>query len=482
MKMWSGRFTKDTDSFVEAFTASLPFDKEFYLEDILGSAAHVRMLHKIGILSESELKTILNTLRTVLSEFEAGSAKLLQNDEDIHMAVERLLKEKIGETAGKIHTARSRNDQVTLDMHMYLRSNIVSIIELIVNLQEALLNSANKYNSVIIPGYTHLQRAQPVLFAHHLLAYYEMLARDIERFKDSLSRMNLLPLGSGALAGTTFPIDRQYVAYLLNFDGVSQNSMDGVSNRDYVVEFCFNCSLLMTHLSRLSEEIILWASKEFNFIELDDAYCTGSSIMPQKKNPDVAELVRGKTGRVYGSLIGILTVLKSLPLSYNKDFQEDKEGFLDALITVKNSLFIYAPMITSMRVKEEHLKDLFKCDFSNATDLADYLAKKGIPFRTAHEITGKLVVYCIEQGKGLLDLPLSHYKQESPLIENDIYEALAIENVVNRRESEGGTGKTQVLHQLTKAQSKLTEYRSLISQLLNKYTLDKNKLLGNSIL
>ena len=476
MKMWAGRFSKGTDSKVEEFTASLTFDRVLYFEDIIGSVAHVKMLHKIKILNETEKNTILNGLKELLEEFENKTVTFEQSDEDIHMAVERLLKNKIGALAGKIHTGRSRNDQVALDMHLFLRTNTVYIIELITNLIKELYIYSKDNLDIIIPGYTHLQRAQPVLFAHHLLAYCSMFFRDIERFKESLQRLDWLPLGSGALAGTTFPIDRFYVAKILKFSNVYTNSMDAVGNRDFVLEFLSNSAILMSHLSRISEEIILWSSSEFGFIELDDGYCTGSSIMPQKKNPDVAELVRGKTGRVYGSLLSMLTIMKSLPMTYNKDLQEDKEGFLDTLSTITRSLDVYAPMIKSMKLKKDKIKKAIKEDFSNATDIADYLVVKGIPFRDAHEITGKIVKHCIDQNVFLDDLSLDTYLKFSNLFDEKIFEAIKINNVVNRRDSFGGTGQNQVKIQIENISNLLTDMELWIKSTQAKYELNPDEI------
>jgi argininosuccinate lyase len=468
MKLWGGRFTKATDKLVEEYTASIGFDQQLWKEDITGSLAHVAMLGKCGIIGEDEAATIAEGLKKVAAMIDAGEVEFTVENEDVHMNVERALLEQVGPVGGKLHTGRSRNDQVATDMHLYLRARVVEIVELIAKVQEALLEQAKANVDTILPGYTHLQRAQPVLFAHHLMAYYSMLQRDAERLMDSWKRINVLPLGAGALAGTTFPIDRQYVAELLKFDAVYTNSMDAVSDRDFIVEFLANSSLLMAHLSRLCEELILWMSNEFNFVELDDAFCTGSSIMPQKKNPDVAELVRGKTGRVYGNLIGLLTVLKGLPLAYNKDMQEDKEGMFDTVATLHGALALFAPMIRTMKVKKENMRQAVKEDFSNATDLADYLVGKGMPFRQAHEVVGRSVLYCIEQGKYLLDLSLEEYKQFSELFEEDIYAALDPQNVVNARNVLGGTAKNQVELQLVAAENELKKTQLWIEEHLQK--------------
>ncbi|WP_027416082.1 argininosuccinate lyase [Aneurinibacillus terranovensis] len=451
MKLWGGRFTKATDKLVEEYTASISFDQQLWKEDIIGSLAHVAMLGKCGIIKEEEASAITEGLKKVAAVIEAGEAEFTISNEDVHMNIEKMLIEQIGPVGGKLHTGRSRNDQVALDMHLYLRARVVELIDLTVKVQEALLEQAKDNTDTILPGYTHLQRAQPVLFAHHLMAYYSMLQRDVERLMDSWKRINIFPLGAGALAGTTFPIDREYVAERLAFDAVYTNSMDAVSDRDFIIEFLSNASLLMAHLSRLCEEFILWMSNEFGFVELDDAFCTGSSIMPQKKNPDVAELVRGKTGRVYGNLMGMLTVLKGLPLAYNKDMQEDKEGMFDTVATLHGALSLFAPMIRTMKVRKEKMRQAVAEDFSNATDLADYLVNKGMPFRQAHEVVGKTVLYCIEWGKYLLDLTLEEYKQFSELFGDDIYAALDPQQVVNARNVLGGTAKNQVEKQIASA-------------------------------
>ncbi len=448
MKLWAGRFTAATDKRVEIFNASIFFDKALYLDDIVGSAAHVRMLRRINVLSDDEATSILSGLKSVLADFENDQVSLSAVDEDIHMAVETRLREKIGAVAGKLHTGRSRNDQVALDMHLFARRAIVEVVDLLIAFIETLHRKATDHKDAILPGYTHLQRAQPVKLAHHLLAYIAMFNRDIGRFQDLFSRTNNLPLGSGAIAGSTFPLDRQYVAKLLKFDTIYSNSMDAVSDRDYIVEFLAAVSLTMTHLSRLSEEIILWSSSEFRFIELHDSFCTGSSMMPQKKNPDIAELVRGKTGRTIGALVAMLTTLKGLPMTYNKDMQEDKEGFFDAFETVSNSLALYTPMIATMTINEERMLQATREDFSNATDLADYLVRKGLPFREAHEVVGKLVRHAIDKGCYLTDLSITEFQTYSSLIEGDILEELQIERVVARRVSEGGTSATEVTKQL----------------------------------
>ncbi len=446
-KHWSGRFTKATKTEVETFTASIFFDCALAEEDILGSLAHVQMLGKVVILTRAEADQIRNGLLQVLERFSQGEILLSAADEDIHMKVETELKHLIGSLAGKLHTARSRNDQVATDLHLYLRSKVVALIELLKEVIQALLAKAKENSHAIMPGYTHLQRAQPILFAHHLLAYVAMFERDIQRLQDSWPRINQLPLGACALAGTGFPIDRQMVADLLKFDGLYENSIDAVSDRDFCVEFLANAALIMTHLSRLSEEIILWCSQEFAFIELDDAYCTGSSIMPQKKNPDVPELVRGKTGRVYGSLLATLTMLKGLPLAYNKDMQEDKETLFDTIKTLEDSLSIYKGLITTLSIKPDKMLQAAQEGLLNATELADYLASKGLPFREAHTVVGKIVQYCLVGGHKLENLSLDQLKSFSPLFSDDVFAALDLEKIVNSRNSRGGTSSAQVENQ-----------------------------------
>lgn len=443
-KLWGGRFTKPTDRLVEEYTASINFDKALAEEDIQGSLAHVAMLGKCGIIPQKDADTIAEGLIKVLHKIEAGEVEFSVSDEDIHMNIEKHLIQEVGPVGGKLHTGRSRNDQVATDMHLYLRSRVVELTGLVQAVQQALIDQAKQHTDTIIPGYTHLQRAQPILFAHHLLAYVSMFQRDAERLMDSYKRINVLPLGAGALAGTTFPIDRHFVAEQLGFDGVYENSLDAVSDRDFILEFLSGASILMMHMSRLCEELVLWSSTEFGFVELDDAFCTGSSIMPQKKNPDVAELVRGKTGRVYGNLMGLLTVLKSLPLAYNKDMQEDKEGMFDTVATLDGALRLFAPMIATMQVRTGRMREAVNKDFSNATDIADFLVGKGLPFRDAHEVIGKTVLYCIENGKYLLDLTLEEFKTFSDLFDDKIYDVLQPENVVNARNVYGGTAKPQV--------------------------------------
>lgn len=454
-KLWGGRFTKETNKLVEKFTASIEFDQKLALEDIEGSLAHVEMLGSCGIIPKEDAEKIQSGLKSIREKIVAGEVEFSIADEDIHMNIERLLIEEIGPVGGKLHTGRSRNDQVATDMHLYLHKQTKEMIELLEAVQGAIIQQAKSNIETIMPGYTHLQRAQPISFAHHLLAYFWMFERDKERLQDSLKRINWSPLGSGALAGTTFPIDRNLTAKLLGFDTVYPNSLDAVSDRDFILEFLSIASILMTHISRLSEELVLWSSQEFDFIELDDSFCTGSSIMPQKKNPDVPELLRGKTGRVYGNLIGLLTVLKGLPLAYNKDLQEDKEGMFDTVETLTGSLKLLAPMIETMTVKKEKMYQAVSQDYSNATDLADYLVNKGLPFRQAHEIIGKIVLYAIENKKYLLDLTFDEYKQFSDLFEEDIYTVLMPKQVVEARNSFGGTAFSQVKLQLELAEQKL---------------------------
>ncbi|XEC95396.1 argininosuccinate lyase [Paenibacillus tarimensis] len=463
-KLWGGRFTKKTDQLVEEYTASIEFDKELAEEDIQGSLAHVTMLGKQGILSEDDVETIKDGLHRVLQRIKRGDIEFSVSDEDIHMNIEKTLIEDIGSVGGKLHTGRSRNDQVATDMHLYLRKRVVEFVGLLHRLQEALVGQAKANLDTIVPGYTHLQRAQPILFAHHLMAYVSMFARDIERLQDSYKRINTLPLGAGALAGTTFPIDRHFVAEQLRFDRIYENSLDAVSDRDFILEFLSHASIIMMHLSRLSEELIMWSSTEFRFVELDDAFCTGSSIMPQKKNPDVPELVRGKTGRVYGNLTGLLTVLKSLPLAYNKDMQEDKEGMFDTVRTMQGALQLFAPMIATMKVNKDRMRDAVNQDFSNATDIADFLVGKGLPFRQAHEVIGKTVLYCIEQNKYLLDLTIEEFKQFSPLFDERIYAVLQPEQVVNARNVYGGTATAQVSDAIGRAEQQLEQVAIWVSE------------------
>lgn len=452
-KLWGGRFQKTPEKWVDEFGASIHFDKQLVKEDLTGSLAHASMLNKCGILDDEEAAVIKDGLNTLMKKAEADELDFSVDYEDIHLNLEKMLIDEIGPLGGKLHTARSRNDQVATDMHLYLNNQVEHIIELISSFQTVLVEKAEQHVETIFPGYTHLQRAQPISFAHHMLAYFWMLERDKARFQDSLKRINVSPLGCGALAGTTFPIDREYTAELLGFDHIYENSLDGVSDRDFILEFLSNSSLVMMHLSRLCEEIILWCSQEFKFIELDDTYATGSSMMPQKKNPDMAELIRGKTGRVYGNLMGLLTIMKGLPLTYNKDLQEDKEGMFDTVKTIAGSLQIFTGMIQTMTVNEDVMKKATKEDFSNATEVADYLAKKGMPFREAHEIVGKLVYTCIQKGIYLSDLPFETFTEASDLFEQDIYTVLDPYVAVEKRTSAGGTGFKQIQLALEKAKA-----------------------------
>ena len=442
-KLWGGRFSKNTNELVDAFNASIDFDKRLYNEDIRGSIAHAKMLAKCGIIPVEDGEKIVAGLKDILADIEAGNFSFEVALEDIHMNVEARLTERIGQAGARLHTARSRNDQVALDMHMYMKREVAEIAELLINFEKALLTVAKKHDKTLMPGYTHLQRAQPITFAHHLLAYFNMLQRDFRRLLGVWEGADMMPLGAGAIAGTTFPIDRHDVAAQLNFGKVYCNSMDAVSDRDYVVEFLSFASMLMMHMSRLSEEICLWSSTEFGFIELDDAFATGSSMMPQKKNPDIAELVRGKTGRVYGHLQAMLVTAKGLPLTYNKDLQEDKEGFFDAVDTIKFSLAVYRDMILTMTVNVDKMQQAVSKDFSNATDLADYLVRKGLPFRQAHEVVGKCVAYAILNDKFLPEISLEEYKEFSELFEADLLEALKPYNCVAARKSYGGPAFTE---------------------------------------
>ncbi|MDD2401061.1 MAG: argininosuccinate lyase [Clostridia bacterium] len=463
MKLWGGRFQKKTDSLMDDFHSSINFDQRLYHYDIIGSIAHARMLCKTGIIAKEETEKIIWGLNELLSEIEKGTIEFSVEAEDIHMNVETLLIEKIGPSGKKLHTARSRNDQVTLDTRMYAKDQIVRTQELLFGLVETLVSIAEKHSDTIMPGYTHLQIAQPVTLGHHVMAYVEMFKRDFERLEDCYKRTNVMPLGSGALAGTTFPLDRKMVAEQLGFLNVSENSMDSVSDRDYVIEMLGALSLIMVHLSRFCEEIVLWASQEWSFVNLDDAYSTGSSIMPQKKNPDVAELIRGKTGRVYGDLLTILTVMKGIPLAYNKDMQEDKEALFDGVDNVQKCLLIFTPMIATLTFNKENMRKAAGKGYSNATDLADYLVRKGMSFRDAHRIVGELVNYCINKSKNLEDLTLeefnAHLMKENEanikLIGEDVYAALALDNVVKRRCTYGGTSPEQVKQAIKRAKKYL---------------------------
>ena len=454
-KMWAGRFTKEVDERVNDFNSSISFDARMYRYDIEGSMAHATMLGECGIIEKHESEKIVQGLKGILADIDEGKLQFDPTAEDVHMFVEAELTKRLGDTGKRLHTARSRNDQVALDVRMILRAETKEIIELVKKLEHTILDIAEKNLTTVMPGYTHLQRAQPITFAHHLMAYANMLLRDISRLEDSYKRTNIMPLGSGALASTTYPINRQRVCDLLEFDEITQNSLDGVSDRDFCIELCSAISLLMMHLSRFSEEIILWCSWEFKFIELDDAYATGSSIMPQKKNPDVTELIRGKTGRVYGDLNTLLVMMKGLPLAYNKDMQEDKEAIFDAIDTVKLCLKTFDPMLATMRVIPENMRNAAAKGFINATDCADYLVKKGMPFRDAYKITGTLVHTCIEKGCTLETLPLEEYKKLTDNFDEDVYDAISLDTCVMQRKAAGGPAPEFVKAQIEYVRNKL---------------------------
>ena len=454
-KLWGGRFQKETDRLVEDFHSSISFDQRLYKYDIKGSIAHARMLGSVGIIQPNEADTIIHGLEEVLADIEGGRAEFSVTAEDIHMNVEQLLTEKIGVLGKKLHTARSRNDQVALDIRMYLKDEIDNINALLHKLQLSLLELAEQHVDTVMPGYTHLQRAQPVTYAHHLMAYCEMFHRDQERLVDCRRRTDVMPLGAGALAGTTFPLDRQYVAQQLGFAAITENSLDAVSDRDFAVEFVAAASLIMIHMSRLCEEIILWSTAEFSFIELDDAFSTGSSMMPQKKNPDVAELIRGKSGRVFGHLQALLTMLKGLPLAYNKDMQEDKEALFDAVDTVKKCLITFLPMLETIQVKKDVMAEAARGGFTNATDLADYLVRRGMPFRQAHSTAGQVVLYCLQKNLTLDQVSLEEYKEFSSLVEEDIYQAIDIKNCVGSRKLPGGPAPDTVAEAIARARQRL---------------------------
>lgn len=447
-KLWAGRFGKETDLEVNDFNSSILFDCRLYKEDITGSMAHAAMLGKQGIIAEEEADKIIEGLKGILKEIEAGKIQFSAEYEDIHMAMEQILTERIGVAGKRLHTARSRNDQVALDMRLYVKKEIGEIKKLVIGFMEELCDSSKKNLDTVMPGYTHLQRAQPVTFGHYMMAYANMMKRDVIRLDNCLEGMDDMPLGSGALASTTYPIDRDFVREQLGFARVTDNSLDGVSDRDYCVELCSALSILMMHLSRFSEEIIAWCSWEFKFVELDDAFSTGSSIMPQKKNPDVCELVRGKTGRVYGSLFTLLTVLKGIPLAYNKDMQEDKEAVFDAIDTVKQCLRVLTPMFATMELCRENMKKAALKGFINATDCADYLTKKGMPFRDAYKTVGQLVAECVKQDKSLMDLTLDEYREHSGLFDEDIYDAIYLKTCVRGRNVTGGPSPEEVSRQI----------------------------------
>jgi argininosuccinate lyase len=456
-KLWGGRFEAGLDKKTEAFGASITFDKKMARQDLKGSLAHVTMLASTGILSQAEAEKIKAGIKKVEAKYEAGEIAFKIENEDIHMNMETYLHDEIGALAGKLHTARSRNDQVATDMHLWLKDALVDTLNKLKNLRQVLVNLASENIETIMPGYTHLQHAQPISFGHHLMAYYSMLTRDFERFEFNLKHADISPLGAAALAGTTFPIDRKETAELMGFSDIYVNSIDAVSDRDFILEFLSHASILMMHLSRFCEELILWCSQEYQFVSLSDAFSTGSSIMPQKKNPDMAELIRGKSGRVYGNLMGLLTVMKSLPLAYNKDLQEDKEGMFDTAETILLSLDVMAGMLSTLSVNKTVMAKATEKDFSNATELADYLATKGLPFRQAHEVVGQMVLECSKAGCYLQDVPLERYQEVSDLIDLDIYEALQSKTAVERRTSFGGTGFDQVKMQIALAQKALQD-------------------------
>lgn len=441
-QLWGGRFTKETDKLVYNFNASISFDQKFYAQDIRGSIAHVTMLQKQGILTKEEKESIIEGLKGIQADVENGTLEITDEYEDIHSFVEANLIDRIGDAGKKLHTGRSRNDQVALDMRLYTRDEIEALDTLLKELLEVLLKLMKEHIETYMPGFTHLQKAQPVTLAHHLGAYFEMFKRDRLRMKDIRKRMNYCPLGAGALAGTTYPLDREYTAELLGFDGPTLNSMDSVSDRDYLIEMLSAMSTVMMHLSRFCEEVIIWNSNEYQFVEIDDAYSTGSSIMPQKKNPDIAELVRGKTGRVYGALMSLLTTMKGIPLAYNKDMQEDKELVFDAIDTTKGCLALFTGMLRTMRFRKQRMEESAKNGFTNATDAADYLVNHGVPFRDAHGIVGQLVLYCIDKNIALDDMSLEEYKAISPVFEEDIYEAISMKTCVEMRNTIGAPGKS----------------------------------------
>ena len=455
MKLWAGRFQKETDTLVNDFNASINFDARLYRQDITGSIAHATMLGEQGIISQEDAQAIINGLKAILSDIEGGGVEFSLENEDIHMNIETILTQRIGEAGKRLHTGRSRNDQVAVDFRLYLKEEIGKIIGLLLDLEEVLISKAEGNLDAVMPGYTHLQRAQPTTFAHYMMAYANMIRRDITRFEDCLERMDECPLGAGALATSSYPIDRQRTAALLGFQKPTENSLDSVSDRDYAIEFLSACSVCMMHLSRFSEEIILWCSWEFKFVDLDDAYSTGSSIMPQKKNPDVAELVRGKTGRIYGDLITLLTVMKGLPLAYNKDMQEDKEPVFDAVDTIEMCIPVFGAMLNTLTVRPKNMAKAAAGGFINATDCADYLTKKGMPFRDAYKCTGTMVAACIREGKTLEELTLDEFKQYSDLFEDDVYTAIDLTTCCEGRTSYGGPTKASVLRQVSDVKGKL---------------------------
>ncbi len=452
MKLWGGRFSKNTDLEVNDFNSSIRFDQRMYRQDIKGSIAHAKMLGKCGIITAEDSELIVKTLGEILTDIENGKIDFMIDAEDIHMNIETILTSRIGDAGKRLHTGRSRNDQVALDIKMYIKDEITEIKAMLVSLENALLKLAKEHLDTIMPGYTHLQKAQPITLAHHLMAYFEMFKRDIMRLTDTYERCDVMPLGSGALAGTTYPLDREFVANELGFKEITLNSLDGVSDRDFVIELAADLSIIIMHLSRYSEELILWNTNEFQFIEMDDSCSTGSSIMPQKKNPDVAELIRGKSGRVYGDLISILTTMKGIPLAYNKDMQEDKECIFDAIDTIKLCIPVFEKMITTMKVNKQRMFDGAGGGFTNATDAADYLVKKGMPFREAHEVIGKMVIYAINNNKALSDFSLDEFKACSEIIEDDIYTAIDLKVCVDDRRITGGPARETVLYSIEKGE------------------------------
>ena len=453
MKLWGGRFKKETSGLMDDFHSSIGFDCRMYREDITGSIAHAQMLGKQGIIPKEDAQKITEGLKGILADIDAGKVEFSTQAEDIHMNIESLLIQRIGEAGKRLHTGRSRNDQVALDIRMYQKRRIDDLCALLKELEKVILNIAKNNLETIMPGYTHLQKAQPITLAHHAMAYFQMFARDIARLRDCYARTNLCPLGSGALAGTTYPLDREYVAHALGFEDITQNSLDGVSERDFLIECAASCSIIMMHLSRWCEELILWSSNEFGFVEMDDAFSTGSSIMPQKKNPDACELIRGKTGRVYGSLTALLTIMKSLPLAYNKDMQEDKEAIFDAVDTTENCLRVFTRMLDTLSFNKEKMLSGAGLGFTNATDAADYLVKKGVPFREAHEIIGHMVLLCLEKKCAIHQLSIQELKNINPIFEDDFYDAVSLKTCVEQRLTPGGPSKNAVLQQIAWAEN-----------------------------
>ena len=453
MKLWGGRFKKETSGLMDDFHSSIGFDCRMYREDITGSIAHAQMLGKQGIIPKEDAQKITEGLKGILADIDAGKVEFSTQAEDIHMNIESLLIQRIGEAGKRLHTGRSRNDQVALDIRMYQKRRIDDLCALLKELEKVILNIAKNNLETIMPGYTHLQKAQPITLAHHVMAYFQMFARDIARLRDCYARTNLCPLGSGALAGTTYPLDREYVAHALGFEDITQNSLDGVSDRDFLIECAASCSIIMMHLSRWCEELILWSSNEFGFVEMDDAFSTGSSIMPQKKNPDACELIRGKTGRVYGSLTALLTIMKSLPLAYNKDMQEDKEAIFDAVDTTESCLRVFTRMLDTLSFNKEKMLSGAGLGFTNATDAADYLVKKGVPFREAHEIIGHMVLLCLEKKCAIHQLSIQELKNINPIFEDDFYDTVSLKTCVEQRLTPGGPSKNAVLQQIAWAEN-----------------------------